>query len=279
MAARGTKRPQNACRKCGHTWYPRGNNRSLKCPSCGNGDVKIVGPGVLGAVLLVGFLILSGGNKESSSGAAATADRSPSSSVVQRPTGADTTYSSRDPMPRGTQGFDSSPGAQAFPAIPVPLAPEPGNSGSRVKPPALNVARAPNGAAWPIAAGYVDGYESRDYGGSVVNLVNKKNGNAFFVKLVSSAQGVGAASRHVYVGAQQQFSIVNIGTGEYYLAFQDLVSKKYFRTKSFSLSQGPDPSDASRLKYTTMGFEFSVRGAEYLDARQISAAEFGGGAK
>lgn len=133
--------------------------------------MKIVGPGILGAVLLVGFLILSGGNKESFSGAYSTAGRSPSSSIVQRPIGADTTYSSRALMSRGMQGFDSSPGAQAFLAIPVPLAGEPSNSGSWVKQPALDVPRAPNWATWPTPAGYVDGHESRDYGGSVVNLV------------------------------------------------------------------------------------------------------------
>lgn len=170
MAARGTKRPQNACRKCGHRWYPRGNNRSLKCPSCGNGEVKNVGLGALGAVLLLRFLILSGGSKDGSSSAATTANRSPSSSVVQRPIGGYTPYSSRGLM----QDFDTTSGAQEFSAIPVPLAPEPSNSSIRVKQPALNVPRAPNGAACPTVAGYVDGFESRDYCGSVVNLVSKK---------------------------------------------------------------------------------------------------------
>lgn len=37
---RSTKRPSNYCTKCGRTWYPRGNNVSLKCPNCGNKDVK-----------------------------------------------------------------------------------------------------------------------------------------------------------------------------------------------------------------------------------------------
>lgn len=30
-----TLRPQNRCRACGHTWYPRGSNLSRKCPNCG----------------------------------------------------------------------------------------------------------------------------------------------------------------------------------------------------------------------------------------------------
>ena len=31
-----TKRPLNACRDCGYTWYPRGKNLSYVCPRCGS---------------------------------------------------------------------------------------------------------------------------------------------------------------------------------------------------------------------------------------------------
>lgn len=31
-----TKRPQNVCRNCGYTWYPRGRYVSTKCPNCGS---------------------------------------------------------------------------------------------------------------------------------------------------------------------------------------------------------------------------------------------------
>lgn len=141
---------------------------------------------------------------------------------------------------------------------------------------ALSVPKAPNGATWPTGAGYVNGYESRDFGGSVVNLVNQKTGNAFFVKLVSSARGVQFSSRHVYVGPNQQFSIVNVAPGDYYLAFQDLMSRKFYRTKDFSLTQGPSSVDAGRLRYTTIGFEFTGQGGGYEDAQQIPAADFGG---
>jgi hypothetical protein len=49
-----TKRPQNRCSKCGHTWYPRGSNRSVRCPNCGNTSVSVVGGGaLLGALMLI----------------------------------------------------------------------------------------------------------------------------------------------------------------------------------------------------------------------------------
>lgn len=36
-----TKRNQNGCGGCGYTWFPRGKNRSSKCPQCGSGSVVV----------------------------------------------------------------------------------------------------------------------------------------------------------------------------------------------------------------------------------------------
>lgn len=30
----GTKRPLNGCENCGYTWFPRGHDRSSRCPNC-----------------------------------------------------------------------------------------------------------------------------------------------------------------------------------------------------------------------------------------------------
>ena len=58
-----TKRSQNKCDACGYTWYPRGKDKSLKCPNCGSNEVSIIGGGglILG-LIFVGWLIF--GNKE-----------------------------------------------------------------------------------------------------------------------------------------------------------------------------------------------------------------------
>lgn len=65
-----TKRSQNKCKACGYTWFPRGKNLSLKCPSCGSTDVSIKGAslGVV-AVIIVALMIFS--------------DRSPSSRPLE----------------------------------------------------------------------------------------------------------------------------------------------------------------------------------------------------
>jgi len=33
------KRPQNKCKNCYYTWYPRGHSVSVACPKCGCRDV------------------------------------------------------------------------------------------------------------------------------------------------------------------------------------------------------------------------------------------------
>ncbi len=39
--SRWNKRPQNACRRCHYTWYPRGKQISYSCPRCGSRDVEL----------------------------------------------------------------------------------------------------------------------------------------------------------------------------------------------------------------------------------------------
>lgn len=54
MAIHWTKRPQNFCRSCGYSWYPRGKSRSAHCPQCGSTEVELALEGCLRAI---GYLI------------------------------------------------------------------------------------------------------------------------------------------------------------------------------------------------------------------------------
>lgn len=49
-----TKRPQNKCKSCGYTWYPRGKYLSIKCPNCGSSKVSTVGS--WSGILVIGFI-------------------------------------------------------------------------------------------------------------------------------------------------------------------------------------------------------------------------------
>lgn len=176
--------------------------------------------------------------------------------------------------------------ATAAALIPVPPAPSPPRDNQPASVPippskspavsAMKVPKAPNGIPWPAASGYLEGYDSSDYGGSIIELVNTNTKNAFFVKLVNTARNAEYASRYLFLGSRQGFSIVNIAPGSYFLAYQDLMGGGYYRTDTFNLSQQPSPQDPTRLQFTTVRFEFSARPGGYLDSRAISAAEFRG---
>ena len=56
---RSTKQPQNKCETCQYTWYPRGKSRSLKCPSCGSRNVKVLG-GCCGPAALLALSLFAG---------------------------------------------------------------------------------------------------------------------------------------------------------------------------------------------------------------------------
>ena len=51
-----TLRPQNECRDCSYTWYPRGHNISLQCPNCGSNDIDTVGLGCLAQLVITGIV-------------------------------------------------------------------------------------------------------------------------------------------------------------------------------------------------------------------------------
>ncbi len=53
-----TKRPQNKCEDCSYTWYPRGKQQSLKCPSCGGRNVSVIT--INGYVILIIILLAIG---------------------------------------------------------------------------------------------------------------------------------------------------------------------------------------------------------------------------
>jgi predicted RNA-binding Zn-ribbon protein involved in translation (DUF1610 family) len=80
MAA--TKRPQNECKSCGYTWYPRGKSLSNKCPSCGSSETsKVKSWGGLIALIIAGYVIFGGEDKPTQAEVEVTAPSNASSAV------------------------------------------------------------------------------------------------------------------------------------------------------------------------------------------------------
>ena len=100
MAA--TKRPQNKCKSCGYTWYPRGKSLSNKCPNCGGTQISTVGSwGGLAALLFIGYAIFGSNDKPTDTKVDASA-----SYVASQPTEA--TASSATESTPTTQRSDAS---------------------------------------------------------------------------------------------------------------------------------------------------------------------------
>jgi len=56
----GLTRPKHRCNVCGHSWKPRGNSRSARCPSCRSEDIDLSTSAVF-KLVAVGVLIIAGG--------------------------------------------------------------------------------------------------------------------------------------------------------------------------------------------------------------------------
>ncbi len=135
---------------------------------------------------------------------------------------------------------------------------------------------APNGRPWPGNAGYVDGYPSTDFGGSLVTVDNSTSRSALFLKLFNERKSGSGASRYIYIPAGQRFTIVNIAPGSYSLAFRDLGSGKFYRSNRFQLQEMPSPQDPNKLLFSTVSYVVTRKAGGFADASPISSAEFGG---
>jgi len=79
--ARWTYRPQNRCRDCGYTWFPRGRNLSVQCPNCASRATEVVSalPGFIGLAIIIvsGVVVWNQINKKE--------DKPPDQPVAIRP--------------------------------------------------------------------------------------------------------------------------------------------------------------------------------------------------
>jgi hypothetical protein len=110
-------------------------------------------------------------------------------------------------------------------------------------------ATAPNGSAWPAAAGYVEGYQRLQANGlSTVTVDNSQNDSDVFVKLVSLNGQVAYPVRQFYVSAFGRFTVDKITAGTYDVRYRDLSTGALSRSEAFSLEEEP----------TTNGTQFSA---------------------
>lgn len=121
---------------------------------------------------------------------------------------------------------------------------------------------APNGEAWPKAAGYVAGYPKLLRNGTAaVEIDNSQNASDVFVKLYHIRPE--RAVRTLYIPAHGSFAVKEIEAGIYDVRFQHLATGKLERTGKFDLKDentaggGKPPAVAIPL-YRTAGMEDDI---------------------
>ena len=116
-------------------------------------------------------------------------------------------------------------------------------------------AAAPNGQPWPLAAGYVKGYEQLHTNGlSTVTVDNSRNDSEVFVKLVSLGGVEAFPVRQFYIPAFGSFTLKKVTAGSYDVRYRDLSSGGLSRSEAITLSemhtsQGPQFSRMTMTLY------------------------------
>jgi len=100
------------------------------------------------------------------------------------------------------------------------------------------IATAPNGAEWPVSAGYVDGYPRlRTSGYSSVTVDNSGNGSDVFVKLVAIEPDRTSPVRHIFIPKHGSFTMRSLPAGQYDVRYQDLNDGSLARSEDFELTE------------------------------------------
>ncbi|THD09823.1 J domain-containing protein [Metallibacterium scheffleri] len=131
---------------------------------------------------------------------------------------------------------------------------------------------APNGAPWPNAAGYVDGYKHLHINGlSTVTIDNGQNTADVFVKLVSLGGNTERPVRAFYIPAHGIFTLTHITAGSYDIRYDDLSNGSLWRTDPFELQETPE-DDGTQFSKITMTLYKVPNGN--MQIHPISASQF-----
>ncbi|MAY54772.1 MAG: hypothetical protein CMQ46_02920 [Gammaproteobacteria bacterium] len=99
---------------------------------------------------------------------------------------------------------------------------------------------APNGAAWPLISGYIDGYEYLNTNGlSSVNIDNTRNDSDVFVRLVHLSDAEAIPVRSFFVAQGRSFNVQDVAPGRYDVRYQDLNTGALARSEPFTLTETP----------------------------------------
>jgi curved DNA-binding protein CbpA len=97
---------------------------------------------------------------------------------------------------------------------------------------------APNGALWPGAAAYVQGYPRlRTNGHSSITIDNTRNDSDVFVKLVAIDGSTALPVRSFYIPARSSFRLNKVRAGDYDIRYRELDTGRLYRSDAFQLEE------------------------------------------
>ncbi len=109
-------------------------------------------------------------------------------------------------------------------------------------------ALAPNGKAWPLATGYMEGFKRLNrLGRSTIQVENYQSGHDFYVKLVHSSKRMSV--RHAFVKRFESFKFAKMTPGNYYLLYKNLGTGESTKSDVFSVEE---KRMYNGVKYTDM---------------------------
>lgn len=153
------------------------------------------------------------------------------------------------------------PGPKPYQANPAPVRPQ------YVRP-----ATAPNGNTWPVAAGYVEGYQPLHADGlSTVTVDNSGNDSDVFVKLVSLAGAEAYPVRQFYIPAFGRFTLKKVTAGRYDIRYRDLSTGGLSRSEAFELEE-TSTDKGTQFSNITMTL-YKVQNGN-METYELSEAEF-----
>lgn len=131
---------------------------------------------------------------------------------------------------------------------------------------------APNGQAWPTAAGYVSGYLRLNNDGlSAVTVDNSQNDSDVFVKLVSLDRSQAYPVRTFFIPARGSYTLKEVTAGNYDVRYRDLTTGRLLRSEAFELEEIPT-YNGTQFSELTMTL-YKVRDGN-MRTYSLSEAEF-----
>ena len=133
-------------------------------------------------------------------------------------------------------------------------------------------ATAPNGSAFPEKSDYIAGYNiGTNQGASSLMVVNSKNDNDVYLKLLSLDAAKPTIVRHVYIKGGSDFNLENLSPGRYEIQYLDLVAGQGGKSEIFTVAESKTEigSEVSRLSLT---LKTAVDGV--LRVEKVSIEEF-----